>query len=291
MIVFPSRSELRAERCRRSLVAFMGEAWSIVEPGTRFVPNWHIEAIAEYLEAASRGEIRRLIINIPPRHMKTLQVSVFWPAWSWLAHPERRFLYASYSGMLSSSHSLNCRRLIRSRGIEARPGADVGELGLLERIGYVGLLELIFGAEAWTLCGDQNRKRRFSNTRTGFRLATSVGGSVTGEGGDVLVLDDPHQPEEAQSDALRERVLNWHDSTWTTRVNDAATGVQILVMQRLHERDLTGHLLERGGYEHLCLPADRAHSPLHLAPGSPHRARRGPLEGQVGRAVARGEAD
>jgi predicted phage terminase large subunit-like protein len=261
VIVLPSATELRAERSRRSLAAFIAEAWPIVEPATHFVRNWHLEAICEYLEAATRGEIRRLIINIPPRHMKSLQVSVFWLPWVWLTYPERRFLYASYSGTLSSTHSRFCRNLIRSRGIRPRPGVDASELGLFERIGYVGLVELIFGRDAWALCGDQNRKRRFDNTRTGFRLATSVGGSVTGEGGDVLVLDDPHQPEEAQSDVQRQHVLDWHDSTWTTRINDARTGVQVLVMQRLHERDLTGHLLERGGYEHLCLPAE--YEPKH----------------------------
>jgi predicted phage terminase large subunit-like protein len=261
MLVLPSQTELRAERCRRSLAAFIGECWAIVEPATRFVANWHLEAICEHLEAASRGELRRLVINLPPRHMKSLSVSVFWPAWCWLTHPERRFIYASYSSALSSSHSLVCRRLVRSRGTRPRAGLDPREVGVVERLGYVGLLELIFGAEAWALCGDQNRKLRFDNTRTGFRLATSVGGSVTGEGGDVLVLDDPHKPEEAQSDAVREGVINWHDQTWTTRLNDAESGVQVIVMQRLHERDLTGHVLERGGYEHLCLPAE--YEPAH----------------------------
>jgi hypothetical protein len=187
MLVLPGQSELRAERCRRSLRAFIGECWAIVEPARPFVSGWHLEAVCEYLEAASRGEVRRLVINIPPRHMKSLSVSVFWPAWCWLTHPERRFLYASYSASLSSSHSLVCRRLIRSRGASAPAGRDRRDEGLAERLGYVGLLELILGAEAWELCGDQNRKLRFDNTRTGFRLATSVGGSVTGEGGDVLV--------------------------------------------------------------------------------------------------------
>src|SRR6266487_3309910 len=138
MLVLPSQAELRAERCRRSLGAFIGECWSIVEPATRFVANWHLEAICEYLEAASAGELRRLIINIPPRHTKSLSVSVFWPAWTWLTHPERRFLYASYSGVLSSSHSLVCRRLVRSRGIRPRPGVDARELGVVERLGYGG---------------------------------------------------------------------------------------------------------------------------------------------------------
>ena len=267
-IEFPGSEELEAEQIRRSLYAFILAAWPVVEPATRFRPNWHIDAICEHLEAATRGEIRRLLITIPPRHMKTLQVSVLWPAWVWLTHPERRFLYASYAQSLSITHSLICRRLIQSEGT---PGRRAGGT-LLQRIGYRGLVELIWGEEAWTLREDHNRKGRFENTRTGFRLATSVGGTVTGEGGDFLVLDDPHKPEEAQSDAVRNSVLDWHDSTWTTRLNDAATGVQVIVMQRLHERDLAGHVLDRGGWKHLCLPAE--YEPRHPTRGPAIRARR-----------------
>jgi predicted phage terminase large subunit-like protein len=253
-IALPSADELEGEEIRRSLYAFILSAWPVVEPATPFRANWHIDAICEHLEAATRGEIRRLLITIPPRHMKTLQVAVFWPAWVWLSHPERRFLYASYAQSLSINHTLICRRLIQSAGIDD-PGKPGGRT-LLERIGYGRLVELIWGEEPWSLRDDDNRKARFENTRTGFRLATSVGGTVTGEGGDFLVLDDPHKPEEAQSDAVRESVIDWHDSTWTTRLNDAETGVQVIVMQRLHERDLAGHVLERGGWEHLCLPAE-----------------------------------
>jgi predicted phage terminase large subunit-like protein len=249
-----SAEEIEAEQIRRSLYAFILAAWPVVEPATRFRANWHIDAICEHLEAATRGEIRRLLITIPPRHMKTLQVAVFWPAWVWLSHPERRFLYASYAQSLSINHSLICRRLIQSEGNES--AALRGEGTLVQRLGYPALLELICEDEPWSLREDDNRKSRFENTRTGFRLATSVDGTVTGEGGDFLVLDDPHKPEEAQSDAVRESVIDWHDSTWTTRLNDAATGVQVIVMQRLHERDLAGHVLERGGWEHLCLPAE-----------------------------------
>ena len=256
MLVLPSQSELEAERCRRSLRSFIAAAWPLVEPATTFVPNWHIDAIAEHLEAAARGEIRRLIINIPPRHMKSLSVSVFWPAWVWLAHPERRFLYASYAERLSLAHAVICRRLITSRGLRAAPAGEQRRATVLERLGYRGLVQHLEGGEAWGLCGDQNMARRFENTRTGFRLATSVGGSVTGEGGDFIVLDDPHKPDEVASEARRQRVLDWHDSTWTTRLNDAERGVQVLIMQRLHEVDLTGHLLERGDVHHLCLSAE-----------------------------------
>ena len=90
----PTRDELRAERMRRSLGAFVREAWPVVEPGTPFVGNWHIDAISDHLEAITRGELRRLIVNIPPRHMKSLAVTVFWPCWEWLSRPETRWLFA-----------------------------------------------------------------------------------------------------------------------------------------------------------------------------------------------------
>lgn len=259
MLILPSRAELIAERYRRSFGDFIAEAWPLVEPATPFVPGWHIDAIASHLEAASRGEIKRLVINIPPRHMKSLQVSVFWPAWIWLSNPERRFLFASYAQQLSNTHSVACRRLIGTEG-SRDPRQDPGELSLLQRIGYRGLVDLIDGPEGWRLTGDQNLKQRFENTRTGFRMATSIGGSVTGEGGDFIVLDDPHKPEEAHSDVTRQKVLDWYDSTWTTRLN-SSEGVQVIVMQRLHEADLTGHVLERGGFTHLCLPAE--YEPKH----------------------------
>src|SRR5215210_8409534 len=151
MLVLPSSSEIRAECCRRRLKAFIAEAWPLVEPATPFVPNWHIDAIAEHLEAATRGEIQKLVINIPPRHMKTLQVSVFWPAWIWLTHPERRFLFASYAQQLANNHSVICRRLINTRGNLGLRGDEPRELGLLERVGYRGLVELISGPDAWQL--------------------------------------------------------------------------------------------------------------------------------------------
>src|SRR5215210_6822806 len=134
MLALPSSNEIRAERCRRSLKAFIAEAWPLVEPATRFVPNWHIDAITEHLEMATRGEIQRLVINIPPRHMKTLQVSVFWPAWIWLTHPERRFLFASYSQQLSGNHSVICRRLIGSGGLREPRDSEGKDLTLLQRV-------------------------------------------------------------------------------------------------------------------------------------------------------------
>lgn len=253
MLALPSSDELLAERCRRSLRTFVPQAWPLVEPGVGFVPNWHIDAICEHLEAVSRREVRRLIINVPPRHMKSLAVAVLWPCWEWLERPETKWLFLSYGQQLSTRDSLKCRRLIKTTGT-----AFVDPTGrtLLERVGYQGVLALLHGAEHWRISDDQDAKQKFDNTRMGYRLATSVGGTATGEGGDIIVIDDPHKADEAESDVVREGVLEWVDSTIPTRKNDPKRGAEVLIMQRLHERDLTGHLLDQGGWTHLCLPAE-----------------------------------
>jgi hypothetical protein len=256
-LILPTRDELRAERVRRSLGAFVRAAWPILEPGTPFIGNWHIDAICAHLEAITRGELRRLIVNIPPRHMKSLAVTVFWPCWEWLRRPETRWLCASYAQALSTRDSLKCRRLISHPGTrDSRVSAS--ERTLVQRVGYLGLVELLAemrGEEPWQLTGDQSTKQRFENSRTGYRIATSVDGVATGEGGDRVVCDDPHKADEAQSEVTRESVLLWWDQTMSTRLNQPSSGAKVIVMQRLHEADLTGHLIERGGYEHLCLPA------------------------------------
>jgi len=197
-----------------------------------FIRGRHIDAIIDHLEAVSYGHIRRLLINVPPRHMKSLLVSVFWPAWEWTRWPERRWLYSSYAANLSARDSLVCRRLVESPWYRARWG------------------------HIFVLTGDQNVKTRFENNRSAYRLSTSVGGSVTGEGGDRLVCDDPHKVDEVESDAVRKGTLDWWDSTMSTRVNDPKTTAMVVVAQRCHQQDLSGHLLEQGGWEHLCLPAE-----------------------------------
>lgn len=216
-----------------SLSQFIRESWHVIEPGTPYVHGWHIDAISEHLEAVSAGQIHRLIINMPPRHMKSILVSVCWPAWEWTYRPETRALFASYAQTLSVRDSLKCRRLILSPWYQKHWG------------------------DQFQLTGDQNAKVRFENSRTGFRLATSVGGVGTGEGGDRVVVDDAHNAKEAESEAIRTSVLDWWDQAMSTRLNDPQTGAYIIVMQRVHEQDLVGHILERhpGEYEHLCLPA------------------------------------
>jgi predicted phage terminase large subunit-like protein len=224
--------EIDCERAKRSLREFVRQAWPIVEPSTPFVPGWHIDAIIDHLEAVSRGQIRNLLINVPPRHMKSLLVSVFWPAWEWIRFPERRWLYSSYAASLSIRDSVKCRRLIESSWYQR------------------------FWRNVFALTSDQNTKGRFDNNRSGYRLATSVGGAVTGEGGDRIVCDDPHNVQEAESHAIRKATVEWFDVAMSTRVNDPKTAAKVVVMQRCHQQDLSGHLLDQGGWEHLCLPAE-----------------------------------
>lgn len=249
----PSPDELLAERCRRSLSTFIREAWPILEPATPFVDGWHVDVMAEHLEAVSRGELLRLIINIPPRAMKSLTTAVFWPSWEWVENPHLKWLYASYAAALSTRDSLKMRRLIESEG-----GKEDGTL--FERVGYQGVLAML-SDDPWQLTTDQNEKTKFENTATGYRLATSVEAKATGEGGDRVVVDDALSADQARSDAKRVNANEWWSGTMTSRFNNDA-GAAVIVMQRLHEEDLTGYLLGRGGsWHHLCLPAE--YEPKH----------------------------
>lgn len=228
---------LQTELMARSMSEFIKGAWHVVEPATPYIHGWHVDAICEHLEAVSRGEIKNLIINIPPRHAKSTIVSVMWPAWEWIAHPHIRWLFSSYSEHLSKRDNLKCRRLILSKWYQSRWG------------------------HIYKIVKDQNQKIRFENDKTGYRVATSVGGSATGEGGDRVVVDDPIKASDARSDAIRSAANEWWDQTMSTRLNNMDTGARVIIMQRLHEDDLTGHVLEAmaaGGehYEHLCLPAE-----------------------------------
>ena len=165
--------------------------------------------------------------------MKSISVAVALPAWTWTVQPQKRFLFASYAASLSVRDSVKCRRLIDSKWYKEHFG------------------------EVFKLTGDQNQKQRFENNQTGYRIATSVDGALTGEGGDIIIIDDPHNVREAESSAVRESVLDWWDQAMQTRLNDPKTGAFVIIMQRVHENDLTGHILrnEYNDWDHLCLPA------------------------------------
>ncbi len=160
--------------------------------------------------------------------MKSLLVSVLWPAWEWILHPERRWLYSSYAASLSIRDSVKCRTLIESPWYQS------------------------FWGDRYALSIDQNTKTRFDNDRSGYRIATSVGGAATGEGGDRIVCDDPHNVQDAESDSIRLSTTDWYDRVMSTRVNDPRTVARVVVMQRCHQQDLSGHLLEQGSWDHLC---------------------------------------
>lgn len=218
------------DRQRASLRGMLRAGFGVLSPGAEFRDNWHLDVLCEYLAACERREIRRLVINMPPRSLKSLTVSVMWPAFLLGRNPEERIIAASYSAGLSVKHSLDCRTLMQSPL-------------------YQNLFPQTMLAEG------QREKHRFATTRQGYRLATSVGGTVTGIGGNILIMDDPQNPAQAMSESGRRMANEWFDQTFSTRLDDKRQGVMLVVMQRLHENDLTGHLLERGGWEQLVLPA------------------------------------
>lgn len=228
-ISLPPLEAIQAEQARRSLRRFIEWAWPVVEPDVPFVGNWHIDVLCEALERVSRGETSRLIVNIPPGTAKSLIASVLWPAWEWMTHPTLRYLTASYSDSLTIRDTLRVRDICESAACREAFGSDV------------------------RFRSDQNQKVRMDTTSGGWRIATSVGGRGTGEHPDRIIIDDPTNPKEAVSDADRQAANDWFDRTISTR--GVSRGARIvLIMQRLHEQDLTGHLLARGGWEHLSLP-------------------------------------
>ena len=231
-------AELDAIDCEESLYVFLRSAWAYIDPSP-WCDGWPIEAIAEHLQAVVDGDLRRLIINIPPRFGKSSITSVALPAWTW-AQSERAatsgpgvaFLHASYAESLSLRDSVKCRRLIESPWYQKLWGSR------------------------FALNSDQNTKRRFGNDQGGERLITSIGGGTTGEGGMIIVVDDPNAANEAFSEATIQTTIDWWDGTMSTRLNNAKLGAYIIIQQRLAEDDLTGHVLSKnvGEWTHLCLP-------------------------------------
>jgi predicted phage terminase large subunit-like protein len=230
-----------ALRLEGSLIAFVEAAWSSVDSAP-FQSNWAVTGLAEHLEAVANGEIRRLLVNFPPRCSKTLLSSVAFPAWIW-AQRERaylkgaavKFLCGSYGHSLSMLNSNLCRRLILSPWYQSLWGGRFG------------------------LRADQSTKQQFDNTAGGSRIATSVGGSLLGLGGDCIILDDPHDVAGIESDAERDAVLRWWSEISTTRLNDPKQAALIVVMQRLAEGDVSGQILsdsKEGEWTHFMVPME-----------------------------------
>lgn len=226
------RAAAKAELAKRSLYEFVRQAWPTIEPGKTFQPNWHLEVICQQLERVSKREIKRLIVNVPPRSTKSTIVSVLWPVWTWLQDPTHQWLTVSHGADLAIRDALKSRRLLQSPWFQARWGS-------------------LFG-----LTGDQNQKSRYENDKRGYRIALGMTAGVTGEGADTLVIDDPHSRDSAHSELERNTALTTFDETLSTRLNNPSTGAIVVIMQRLHTLDLTGHLLAKGGWKHIRFPME-----------------------------------
>lgn len=223
--------ELQYEKATRNFSFFFQWGWPVLEPNNRLLWNWSKDLIAEYLTAVKLKQLKRLIINEPPRELKSLQVSVAFPAWVWTDKPSERFMGASYSQSLATKHSVDRRSLITSEWYQ---------------MGW---------SHKFKLSADQDTKMEFSNNKRGHMIATSMGGTATGKGCNILIVDDPHDTTIAESEVQRKTTIDEFDQKLTTRLDNPKDDAIIVVMQRLHQNDLTGHLKEQGGYEHLVIPA------------------------------------
>lgn len=222
------RDLIEAELCRRSVLHFTRTFWPVLEPGRALITGWPMEAIAEHLEAVTRGEIRKLLITVPPGSMKSLLTRAFWPAWSWAAQPSLRYIGASYAEALAARDNRRAKMIVESELYQR----------LFPRV---------------RLADDQAQKVNFANTETGSMMATSVRGRATGERGDVFVIDDPHNVLEAESDAIRGETLQWFREVVPSRVNDLDRSAFVTIMQRVHHEDVAAAAIEQG-YEHLLIP-------------------------------------
>jgi predicted phage terminase large subunit-like protein len=234
--------ELRRAKCEDSLYEFMKAAWKYVDPAP-FIDGWVVRALAEHLEAVVDGDLKRLMIHIPPRCLKSSMCSVLFPAWVWCqpfnsptSGPGVPIVSGSYAFKLSIRDSVKCRRLIKSPWYQNYWG---------ERV---------------KISPDNDQKIRFGNEAGGERLVTSVDGGVTGEGGNIIIIDDPNNAKEVLSEAVIETTNHdWWDGTMSTRLNDPKTGAYIVIQQRLGEDDLSGHIQRKEDWPdwcHLMLPME-----------------------------------
>ncbi len=214
---------------RLDLASFINKSFLELAPGEPYLPNWHIEAIAEKLMACERGDIRRLIITIPPRYLKSVAASVAFPAWVLGRRPHRKLICASYSQELANKLSIDCRSIMEADWYR----------------------KLFPGLRTPT----KQKQHLLRTSEGGMRLATSVTGTMRGLGGDMIIIDDPLKGLELLSKTERAQVAHWYDAVVRSRLNNKNEGVIILIMQRIHEDDLVGHVLKHEDWVHLNIPA------------------------------------
>lgn len=204
------------------LIAFVRYFWTVLEPETPFVDGWPLWAMCQHLEAVTAGKITRLLINIPPGCMKSLLVNVFWPAWEWgpMGFSSYRYVTFSYSASLTERDNGKFRDLVTCETYRRLYGEGLKGVRLRNKT---------------TL--------KVHNTRTGWKLASSVGGVGTGERGDRIILDDPHNVKDAESEVVRNETTRWFRESLSSRFNNDQTAF-VIIMQRVHSTDVSGVLLE-----------------------------------------------
>jgi predicted phage terminase large subunit-like protein len=222
---------------RQDLSTFAARCFDDLNPQTELAMNWHLEVIAAKLTAVRQGKIRRLIINLPPRHLKSLMASIAFPAWCLGHDPSAQVLCVSYAEALSNKLARDCRSIILSPWYRR-----------------------IFPTR---LAAHRQAVQEFLTTRQGYRLATSNGGVLTGRGADIILIDDPLKPEEALSDTQRQAANEWFSHTLYSRLNNKRTGAIVIIMQRLHEDDLVGHVLTQEPWEVISFPAIAEEDEVH----------------------------
>jgi len=219
----------RQQVYRDNLSYFTRYVFRTVDPSSEYLHNWHIDAMSEYLEACKNKEIKRLIINVPPRMMKSISVNIAFPAFLLGHDPATKIISASFAHELAIDLSIKTRSVVKSNWYK-------------ELFPDVALRD------------DQDTQKKFTTTKEGYRLATTVGSSPMGQGANFFIVDDLHNTSDAMSDVKRAHGLDWFDQNAARRLNNPKEDVIVIVGQRLHESDISGHLLDRGGWEHLCIP-------------------------------------
>lgn len=219
-----------ADPAEANLLTFTKEAWPIISPAHRFIAGWHTECICEHLSALRRRQITKLVLNAPPRHAKSIPSTVMLPCWVWATEPTARFCYTSWSTDLSYFDQDRCRIIVKSAWYQRRWGH---------------LVQIMAG---------QDRQDEIINTRNGMRIATNMMRPPLGKGFEWIIADDPNQAVTTRRPREREEVIDKWEKGFSTRYNDPNDFRLLVLQQRVAERDLSGHLRERG-YEVLCLPA------------------------------------
>lgn len=239
--------QLDKEDCEDSLLAYIERLWSVLEPGRPFTPGRVLNIMCEHLEAVTRGEITKLLINVPPGCTKSMTTNVFWPSWEWgpKAMPWLRYIGWSYAETLTLRDNRRARLLIKDDFYQRSWGEKA----------YVPLNTPADDDNRVIIAPDQDAKGKFENTKRGWKLATSIGGVGTGERGDRLILDDPHNVKEAESEKVREGTLQWFTEVMPSRKNDQEKSAIVVIMQRVHARDVSGIIIGKNlGYDVVCLP-------------------------------------